>query len=199
MSLDKIKNPLFTIKTLKILKAILAFCLAFLIIVLSVDLIQRKVFYPLKYKDEIVEYSQKYSLDKWLVFSVVKCESSFNPNAVSSKGAVGLMQITIPTANYIASKLKVENYHLLNAETNLNFGCYYLSYLYKKFKNTDTVIVAYNAGEGNVASWLKDKKYSLDGVTLNKIPFPETLSYLREIRKTLSKYKKLYGNIVDKR
>ncbi len=199
MSLDRLKEVFFTSKTMKILKIIVAFCLVAIILFLGVTFLQKKVFYPLKFKEEIVKYSNKYSLDIALVFSVVKCESSFNPKAVSDKDAYGLMQITKPTARYIAQKLKVDDYDLFNAETNLNFGCYYLSYLYKRFSDTDTVIIAYNAGEGNVSNWLRNKNYSFDGVTLDKIPFPETRLYLKEINKTLSKYKNLYGNIVDKR
>ena len=199
MSADRIKDVLFTPKTMKIFKIIVAFCLVAIILFWGVNIVERKVFYPLKFKEEIVRYSNKYSLDTALVFSVVKCESSFNEKAVSDKGALGLMQITKPTANYIAQKLKVNDYDLFNVETNLEFGCYYLSYLYNRFSDTDTVIIAYNAGEGNVSNWLRNKNYSFNGVTLDKIPFPETRLYLKEINKTLSKYKNLYGNIVDKR
>ena len=199
MSAERIKDVFFTPKTMKIIKIIVAFCLVAIILFWGVNFVERKVFYPLKFKEEIVRYSNKYSLDTALVFSVVKCESSFNEKAVSDKGALGLMQITKSTANYIAQKLKVNDYDLFNVETNLDFGCYYLSYLYNRFSDTDTVIVAYNAGEGKVSSWLKNPKYSIDGVNLIKIPYSETLSYLKQIKKTLSKYKKLYGNIVDKR
>ena len=199
MSTNRFKEVFLTTKAMKIFKIIVAICLVAIILFWGVNLLERKVFYPLKFKEEIIKYSNKYSIDTALVFSVVKCESSFNPNAVSDKGAIGLMQITKPTANYIAQKLKVSDYDLFNAESNLNFGCYYLSYLYERFKDTDTVIVAYNAGEGNVSNWLRNKNYSIDGVTLEKIPFLETRLYLKEINKTLSKYKNLYGNIVDKR
>ena len=199
MSADGLRDVFFTQKTMKIFKIIVAFSLVAIILFSSVNFLERKVFYPLKFKEEIIKYSNKYSLDTTLVFSVVKCESSFNEKAVSDKGALGLMQITKPTANYIAKKLKVNDYDLFNVATNLDFGCYYLSYLYKRFSHTDTVIIAYNAGEGNVSNWLRNKNYSLDGISLDKIPFPETRLYLKEINKTLSKYKKLYGNIVDKR
>lgn len=199
MQSENLHNAFHAGKIYKIIAIIMAFCLAILVLFLAVNLVEKKVFYPLRYKDEIVKYSTKYGLDENLIFSIVKCESSFNENAISSKNAMGLMQITQPTADYIAQKLSVKNYDLFDIDTNLNFGCYYLSYLYKKFKNIDTVIVAYNAGEGNVSNWLKNENYSKDGISLNKIPFPETRSYLEEIKKTLAKYKKLYGNIVDKR
>ena len=183
MSTNRFKEVFLTTKAMKIFKIIVAICLVAIILFWGVNLLERKVFYPLKFKEEIIKYSNKYSIDTALVFSVVKCESSFNPKAVSDKGAIGLMQITKPTANYIAQKLKVSDYDLFNAESNLNFGCYYLSYLYERFKDTDTVIVAYNAGEGNVSNWLRNKNYSFDGVSLYKIPFPETRLYLKEINK----------------
>ena len=58
--------------------------------------------------------------------------------------------------------------------------------------------MAYNAGEGNVTEWLANKEYSKDGRNLTKIPFRESREYLEKIEKSLSNYKKLYKNILDK-
>ena len=67
-------------------------------------------------------------------------------------------------------------------------GCYYLKYLFDRFKNVNVVLCAYNAGEGNVRKWLKNKEYSLDGKTIKSIPFNETDKYVKKINKTYKKY-----------
>ncbi len=158
-----------------------------------------KKIYPLKYEDEIVKYCDYYDLDKYLVFAIVKVESDFNEKAVSSKGAMGLMQITPKTGEYIAKLNGARHYDLLDGETNISFGCYYVSYLLNRFDNIDTVICAYNAGEGKVSEWLKNSEYSEDGKTIKSVPFNETHQYIKKIKKTFQKYKKLYENILDKR
>ena len=109
------------------------------------------------------------------------------------------MQITPKTGEYIAKLSGAKKYDLLDAETNISFGCYYLSYLYDKFDKIETVICAYNAGEGNVSEWLKNEEYSNDGESLRVVPYSETREYIKKIKKTFEKYKKLYGNILDKR
>lgn len=154
--------------------------------------------YPLYYKEEIVGYADEFGLERALVFAVIKVESGFNAAAVSNKGAVGLMQITESTGNYIAGKLGESEHDLTDPDTNVKYGCYYLRYLIEKFGNTDTAIVAYNAGEGNVQTWLGDVRYSDDGVTLKTVPFNESREYYIRIKKSFEKYKKLYYNILDK-
>ena len=161
--------------------------------------VYKKVCYPLsEYKDVIIETADRYSLDRALVFSIIKSESKFNAKAVSNKGAMGLMQLTKSTADYVASLCGYVEYDVFNPKDNVNLGCFYLNLLINKFMVVKTAICAYNAGEGNVSNWLNDKKYSQDGYNLEKIPFAETANYLHRIEKSLGKYKKLYKYILDK-
>lgn len=165
----------------------------------SVFLIERNVFYPLSdYKNEIYAAAEHYGIDKALLFSIIRTESGFKKNAVSDKGATGLMQITENTAEYVAKMKGVSTYNLKDPITNIDFGCHYYKYLEKRFCELNTVLAAYNAGEGNVSIWLKDKKYSADGKNLEIIPLKETDEYVKKINKSLVKYKKLYANILDK-
>ncbi|MBO5060147.1 MAG: lytic transglycosylase domain-containing protein [Clostridia bacterium] len=150
-------------------------------------------FFPLKYEGYIEKYSEEYKLDKYLVMAVIRAESSFD-HAAHSGVARGLMQITDDTARWIAEKLELE-YHadmVEDPETNIKMGCYYLSYLRQLYKNTETALAAYNAGMGNVSSWLGDKRYSADGVTLYEIPYGETKRYVQRVKKLLIVYQKLY-------
>lgn len=182
----------------KVLIGYLVVCWVFMSVFFADRLLKRRYLYPLEYKQIIIEYADFYGINRALVFAVVKSESSFNKNAVSSKGAKGLMQITDKTAEYIAKKLGVEEYDLFDEEININFGCFYIKYLYTRFKDIETALVAYNAGEGNVSIWLRDKECSKDGKTLLNIPFEESREYLQKIKLNYKNYKKLYGKLLDK-
>lgn len=182
----------------RILGGFLFFCLLFFLLFSVSRCYQIKYVYPLKYKETVVKYADYYDLDRAIVFAVINTESSFDVNAKSKAGAMGLMQITEKTADYIAKKKCIENYDIMDIETNVNFGCYYIKYLFNKFGDLDTALIAYNAGEGNVAIWLKDRKYSIDGKTLKTTPFRESNEYIIKIHKNFEKYKKLYKKILDK-
>lgn len=189
-------------KTLKTIYKILSVTIGLFLALFSLAFLYfsaARIYYPLNFRDEIEFYAKEFDLDDALIFAMIKTESGFNPDAESDAGAKGLMQITDRTGEYIAEKLKIEEYDLFDANTNIYFGCFYMKYLCAKFKNTDTALAAYNAGEGNVGLWLIDERYSDDGERLKAVPFPETEAYIKKIKKTFRKYRKLYGNILDKR
>lgn len=157
-----------------------------------------KMFYPLKYKDEIMYYSKQYNVDPYLVFSVVKSESGFNPNAVSSKNAIGLMQVLPDTASWVSKNIGIKGYSdklLFNPDYNIQIGTWYLSYLLRQFDNNiQLAVAAYNGGSGNVTSWLKDKRFSKNGNELHNVPFPETDKYIKKVLNNYRMYKMLYEN-----
>ena len=183
----------------KVLFYFLCACWAVFALLFGVFFAERKVFYPLGYKEEVMVYAEKYDMDAALVFAMIRTESGFDEKAVSDKGAAGLMQITQKTAAYVASLRGIEEYDLFNPATNIDFGCYYYKYLENRFGDVNTSLAAYNAGEGNVSVWLKDKRYSVDGERLIKAPIKETDEYVAKVNKSLTKYKNLYSNILDKR
>jgi soluble lytic murein transglycosylase len=157
-----------------------------------------KVVFPVKYKDYIINYSVKNNIDPYLVFAIIKGESDFNPDAVSSKKAKGLMQISDKTGQWGAKVLKYKDYgnnSLFDPETNISIGCWYLRTLYSEFNNDlDLVLAAYNGGSGNVNEWLKDRDLSTSGKSLDKIPFKETENYLKKVKNYHTIYKMLYEN-----
>lgn len=150
--------------------------------------------YPLKYTQQIKTYCNNFHVEEELVASIINVESRYVPTQISSKGAVGLMQIMPSTGKWIADKLGEEftEESLKEVDTNIKYGCYYLAYLAQQFGNENTVICAYNAGPGNVKAWLKNPEYSVDGVSLHKIPFSETDNYLKKVLKNISYYQKKY-------
>ncbi|WP_052447359.1 lytic transglycosylase domain-containing protein [Clostridium polynesiense] len=154
--------------------------------------------YPYKYKEQINKYSEQNNLDPLLVLSVIKAESNFKPNALSNKGAYGLMQITENTGKDVAEELKINDFtaeSLFEPEWNIRFGTWYLNSLIKEFKNIEVALAAYNGGMGNVKKWLKNSEYSEDGKTLKYIPFPETDKYVKRIRVNYNIYVFLYRKL----
>ena len=156
---------------------------------------------PEEYAPYVEQYAAEYGVPTDLVWAVIKTESGFDSSAVSSKGAVGLMQMMPATFEWLTEDI-LRDYHgvgmLYDPETNIKYGTYYLSRLYNRFSDWDTALAAYNGGEGNVSEWLKDKNYSDDGIKLktDKIPdeFSETKNYVKKVNKALENYKKLYNN-----
>ena len=129
------------------------------------------------YADIILHVSGEYNLSPALVAAVIRNESSFRPSAESSVGARGLMQLMPDTAEWIAHKLRQENYQfdlMYDPGTNVRYGCWYLNYLSSLFNGDPLCVVcAYHAGQGEISSWLANPLYSTDGTTLNKDSLPD--------------------------
>ena len=151
-------------------------------------------FYPMKYSETIERVAGEYQISASLVASIANAESGFNENAVSKKGAVGIMQIMPETARWLADKMHIEFSEdmLKDAEYNIQMGAFYISYLKEIFSNQKVVLCAYNAGIGNIKKWLKDDRYSSDGQSLKEIPFKETKNYVNRVLKNNYYYKKKY-------
>ena len=149
--------------------------------------------HPLKYENIIKQNCNYYNLPPSLVASVINVESGYDQNATSNKNAIGLMQIKLSTANYLNEFYKtgitLTESELFAPQTNIKYGCMYLNYLFKKFKDTNTVLASYNAGETVVRSWLNNTNYSTDKITLQNIPFLETKNYIKKINNNLKFYK----------
>ncbi|MGH8549899.1 MAG: transglycosylase SLT domain-containing protein [Methylococcales bacterium] len=122
---------------------------------------------PKRYEPIILSAAQRHNVDPRLIRAVIRAESSYNPNATSHKGAVGLMQLMPQTA---------DRYGVTDREDpdqNINGGAEYLSDLISLFSSDIRLAVAaYNAGEQNVI------KYG------NRIPpFKETQQYVAKVMK----------------
>ena len=97
----------------------------------------------------VKKYSNLYGVDKALCLAVIKTESDFNKNAVSNKGAIGVMQIMPTTAEYISKMLGITEYDLFDEETSVNFGIFYLSYLFKKIWLVNLLLLCLFLGQGS--------------------------------------------------
>ncbi|MBQ2664208.1 MAG: lytic transglycosylase domain-containing protein [Clostridia bacterium] len=149
----------------------------------------KRVKYPIAYGDYILRYAGENDLDPFLVMAVIHIESNFVPEA-QSHVAYGLMQMTEETADWTARDMKIKgDYDFTDPETSIMLGCHYLRHLIDIYGNVDTALAAYNAGMGNINSWLKNPDCSKDGKTLYYIPFPETRSYVQKVNESWEYYK----------
>ncbi|MBQ7011622.1 MAG: lytic transglycosylase domain-containing protein [Clostridia bacterium] len=154
--------------------------------------------YPCDFEEYVSKYSTQFGVPKEIIYSVIKTESDFKSNALSHAGAVGLMQITKDTYDWIAMKLgeKGEFALMYDPETNIRYGTYLISYLKLEYENWDTVFAAYNAGFGNVNKWLADPECSDGNGVLKHIPFDETRAYVEKVNETRGIYSRLYPELI---
>lgn len=101
---------------------------------------------PALLADLIMVKSEEYRIDPFLILGVIKTESDFDRYAVSSKGAVGLMQVRPHTASYLADTDREWHLALTDNETNINMGTLYLSQLMRRFGSLELALEAYNRG-----------------------------------------------------
>lgn len=156
----------------------------------------KRMKYSIEYDNYVQKYAEENNLEPLFVHSVIFAESNHNADAVSNRGAVGLMQIMPETGYWISAKMGIKDFSeedLKDPEENIKMGTWLLKYLMDEFnENEKSALAAYNAGIGNVQNWLKNYEYSSDGQNLDTIPFKETEEYVEKIRNAYENYKALY-------
>lgn len=154
--------------------------------------------HPLMYSDIVEKYADEYGLDKYVIYAFIKTESSFDPDAVSSTGARGLMQLMETAFDWVKFRLgdgdDVTYDDMFDPETNIRYGSYMVSYLTEYFGCTDTAAAAYFSGIGEVSGWVEDPECSSDGVHIDSYPSRQAAHYVNKINNALSKYYELYEN-----
>lgn len=174
--------------------------LVILVIVLTIisKYIYTVLFYPLKYMEIIESASERYSIDPYLVLAIIKVESNFNKEAMSSSDAKGLMQVMNSTAEEeidTINSVDSSNYDIYDPYTNIEIGTKYFSELVSRYDgNIYIAICAYNAGLGNVDKWFEKpyNQYTDFESTQENIQFSETKTYLSKVIDSYNSYKTLY-------
>jgi len=140
--------------------------------------------YPLAYEPQVKKAQQLTGISPAWINAVMRQESLFNAEAVSSANAYGLMQLLLPTARSVAKRWKLPTptqATLFQPVTNLQLGAAYLSELRDKFGgNLLQALGSYNAGPGAVARWLPDRPMDAD-IWVENIPYNETRNYIQKI------------------
>ncbi|MCX7793958.1 MAG: transglycosylase SLT domain-containing protein [Thermodesulfovibrionales bacterium] len=159
--------------------------------------IDERFLYPIVYPDLILKISRIHSIDPYLLLSIMREESRYNPDAISPAGAVGLMQIMPYTAERLLRTGAVKNNRnsnqlLYDPEFNIQLGALYLRKLLDQYKEIPVAIAAYNAGEAVVDSWLKNGYSSMDEF-IEDIPYGETQNYVKRVLTTYEMYLRLYA------
>lgn len=152
--------------------------------------------HPKDYSQYVEVYAQQYDVPPHVVYAVIDVESDFDSAAVSSAGAVGLMQMTPDTFSWLTHDVLFEHLQegmLYDPETNVRYGTYYLSRLHDRFGNWEVALAAYNAGPTTVDEWLKNSDYADGEGGLAHIPYKETREYVEKVKKSLSVYDRVYG------
>lgn len=153
--------------------------------------------YPLEFSHFVEKTAAEFDVEPSLIYAVIHTESGFDSDALSVAEAKGLMQLTDDTYRWALNReggqAAFDPQNLYDPATNIHYGVYVLALLGEQFENEDTVLAAYNAGQGRVKDWLSDPAYSDDGMTLKNIPYHETHDYVRRVRETQTYYRRLYN------
>ena len=153
--------------------------------------------FPKAFWNDLKRSAAANSLDPYLVASLIRQESEFNPNAVSRANAVGLMQLLPKTGKQVAKEVKLQRYsasQLYTPAVNLQLGTRYFRGMVDKFGGSfEYALAAYNAGSDRVDEWLSQGKYRDPQEFVESIPFTETREYVQAILRNASVYKQIYG------
>jgi len=153
--------------------------------------------FPRPWWDTLRSSSQENGLDPYLVASLIRQESEFNPGAISRANAYGLMQLLPRTGKGEAKKEGLHHYStdaLLNPTTNIELGTHYFREMVDEFGGqVEYALAAYNAGADRVADWRSSGNFRNVEEFVESIPFTETREYVQAIVRNAEVYKKVYG------
>jgi len=154
-----------------------------------------KILFPQPYWSAIEQDAAKNGLDPYMVASLIRQESEFNPAAISPANAFGLMQLLPSVGRSMAKEEGIRHFNdgeLLNPETNILLGTRYLKQTLDKFAGqAPYAFAAYNAGDSRVTDWQSIGKYHGMDEFVESIPFTETREYVQAIVRNESIYREL--------
>ncbi|HWR36287.1 MAG TPA: transglycosylase SLT domain-containing protein [Clostridia bacterium] len=154
--------------------------------------------FPRPYWTDLRKFSTQNRLDPYLVASLIRQESEFNPGAISHANAWGLMQLLPAVGKGEARELKVRRFNteqLLIPNLNLQLGTrFFREMVDHQNGQIEYALAAYNAGTNRVQDWLDNGKYRDVVEFVESIPFTETREYVQAIMRNAQVYRKLYPN-----
>lgn len=139
--------------------------------------------YPNKYEGIIDLYSSQYGFPGEVLSGIIRTESAFTHDIISYAGAIGLSQLMPDTAAEQAGKLKIHNPDFTDPETNIQVGSAYVRWILDRdwSDNMSQVLIAYNAGGGNLRKWKRMYPGYRDELFVEAIPYKETRNYVKKV------------------
>lgn len=139
--------------------------------------------YPMPHREALAAAARLWDLDEALLYSIIRQESRFMPQARSRVGAMGLMQLMPATARWVARQISVQPFHtgmLAQPELNLQMGSYYFHRVLVHLGHSVLATAAYNAGPGRARRW-RDERALEGAIYAETIPFNETRDYVKKV------------------
>jgi soluble lytic murein transglycosylase len=153
--------------------------------------------FPRPFWPELTRDAAANQLDPHIVASLIRQESEFNPSAISTANAMGLMQLLPSVGKGLAKQMKIKHFsadELLVADTNLRLGTRYFRQMVDHFGGqVEYALAAYNAGEDRVDDWRKNGNFADVEEFVESIPFTQTREYVQAIMRNAVIYKLLYS------
>ncbi len=159
----------------------------------SIPLAYWHILFPEPYWDTIMAESAKNNLDPYLVASLIRQESEFDPSVISYANAYGLMQL-LPSVGRVMAREEglthFQSFQLLDPDTNIRLGTRYLRQMLDRFGGVEEyALAAYNAGDYRVADWEAAGPYHGIDEFVESIPFTQTREYVEAIRRNQETYR----------
>ncbi|HVH86026.1 MAG TPA: transglycosylase SLT domain-containing protein [Terriglobales bacterium] len=159
------------------------------------------VLFPKPYWNDLTRYANANGLDPFLVASLIRQESEFNPQAVSRANAWGLMQLLPPVGKQLAKEVRMRRFsqeQLTDPSVNLQLGTRYFKHMVDSFGGqVEYALAAYNAGADRVKTWQAQGPYRDIHEFVESIPFSETREYVQAIMRNATVYRLLYSGKVE--
>jgi soluble lytic murein transglycosylase len=159
----------------------------------SIPLAYWRILFPEAWWDIIKTESAKNNLDPYMVASLIRQESEFNPSVVSYANAYGLMQLLPSVGKSMAKEEGIshfETFQLLDPATNIRLGTRYLRQMLEKFGGVqEYALAAYNAGDTRVVDWQAAGPYHGMDEFVESIPFTQTREYVESILRNEETYR----------
>ncbi len=157
----------------------------------------QNLLYPLPYWDLVVRFGAENGIDPYLLLALMKQESGFQPDAISSAAARGLMQLMPGTARELSRRLRVPyrgSATLYRPEISIRLGTFYLKQMLDDFGGVmEKGLAAYNGGASNVRRWEKKACNPDTIVFVSNIGFRETKLYVLRVLGYYWTYRRLYA------
>jgi soluble lytic murein transglycosylase len=162
-----------------------------------------ELLFPRYYSEFAERYAAQYSIDPPILYALIRTESAFQSEVISSAGAVGLTQLMPETAQEMAGRIRraggpdytaEDGIDLRDPDLNIHIGSYYINYLMTRFDDILLSLLSYNGGMNRVRRWRAASTMPAD-LFLETVAYSETRDYGRRVMAAAAVYHELYYQI----